>query len=51
LSPFEKKGEFLQPVLIPHDPIALPSLKKFEKEGPGEISAVTSGITSAKKSP
>ena len=34
LSPFEKKGNFLQPVLIPHDPIALPL---FEKEGLGEI--------------
>ena len=32
--PLKKRGNFLQPVLIPHDPIALPL---FEKEGLGEI--------------
>jgi hypothetical protein len=32
--PLKKRRNFLQPVLIPHDPIALPL---FEKEGLGEI--------------
>jgi hypothetical protein len=32
--PLKKRGNFLQLVLIPHDPIALPL---FEKEGLGEI--------------
>ena len=35
--PLKKRGNFLQPVLIPHDPIALPLFEKFEKEGLGEI--------------